>query len=75
MFDSDPQIDAMVTYHQEFLLAEAERRRISREPSPLRVAIGLMLIRLGEQMRGCAQSTAAETPPVPVSRLRPAHQS
>jgi hypothetical protein len=76
MSDNDPLTRAMITYHQESLLEEASRSRRAGTPSPLRVAIGLMLIRMGEQIRGCTESTTGEsTLPVPASRLRAAHQS
>ena len=73
MFDTDPQTQAMVSYRQQFLLAEASRCRVPRHPSALRVAIGIMLIHLGEQMRGRAQQASSETAQMaPDSRLRPA---
>jgi hypothetical protein len=75
MSDNDPLTRAMVTYHQESLLDEVTRSRLARTPSPLRVAVGLMLIRMGEQMRGCTESTTGDsTLPVPASHLRVAHQ-
>lgn len=76
MFDTDPQTEAMVGYRQQFLLAEAKRCREPRNPSALRISIGIMLIHLGEQMRGRTQQLPTDATQVaPVSRLRHAYLS
>jgi len=77
MIEKDLQTHALISYRQATLLAEAERARRIQAPSPIRITVGMMLIRLGERIRGCTQAAPGGTdtghPASP--RLHPVHQA
>lgn len=73
MFEKDPKvIHALVTYRQERIRSDIRRSRAPRDPSWLRVVIGLALIHIGERIQGCARATSADTLPSTSARhMRP----
>lgn len=77
MIENDPQTNALISYRQATLLAEAERARQTTTASPIRVAVGVLLIRLGERIRGCTQAAPAnvDTGHTASHRLHPVHQA
>lgn len=73
MFEKDPKvIRALVTYRQERIRSDAQRSRLPRDPSRLRVMVGLTLVHIGERIQGRTRATSADTlPSISASHMRP----
>lgn len=78
MFENNPDVIQVLVMHRQTDIRNAMERHQGHDvPHPLRPAIGRILIRMGEVVRGPEMSprTADSRPAMPTPSMRRAHQA